>query len=75
MREHSLPACSVGLVGREVGNWKGPELTPLCATTEAGQLRSPPCFAGGGVQLAWKRIFPTCQLLQCPGKVVAARLH
>lgn len=48
MREHSLPACSVGLVGREVGNWKGPELTPLCATTEAGQLRSPPCFAGGG---------------------------
>lgn len=47
MQEQSRAARSVGLAGREVGNWKGLELTPLWGTTGAGQLGSPPCSARG----------------------------
>ena len=48
MQEQSQAACSMGLARRELGNWKGLELTPLWGTTGAGQLGSPPCSARGG---------------------------
>lgn len=70
MREQSLPACSMGLAGREVENWKGPELTPLCATTGAGQLRSPPCSAGGGGvgSVGMEKDFPHLSAFAMPRK-------
>lgn len=56
---------------RLVGSLEELHLTPLWGTTGAGQLDSPSCSARA-VSGSTERIFPTCQLLQCPGQVFAA---
>lgn len=71
MQEQSWAARGVGLVGREVGSWKGLELTPLWGTTGARQLGSPPCSARG-VSGGMEKDFLH---LSASGQVFAVQLH
>lgn len=64
---------SVGL-GKGGGDLERAELTALSVTL--GQDSWVPLLAlAGGVQVAWRRIFPICQFLQRPGQVFAVWQH